>query len=120
MDMLQGQKYGSPSSSWTDEKHLKFLDSVEATFVRTMLHGSNSSHHPPLPLDRHMPDSSESTQDLKSQRRKKLQPTARINGGGGGGADKKPRRLLSQTPDSSWYDQVVPELPDKVADCKGM
>ncbi|KAK4784257.1 hypothetical protein SAY86_018625 [Trapa natans] len=75
MDMRQGQKYGSPSSSWTDEKHLKFLDSVEATFIRTMLHGSNSSHHPPLPLDRHMPDSSESTQDLKSQRRKKLQPT---------------------------------------------
>ncbi|KAK4790177.1 hypothetical protein SAY86_017481 [Trapa natans] len=75
MDMRQLQEYGSSSSSWTDEKHLKFLDSVEASFVRTMLHGNDSSNHLPLlRLDRYMPDSSESTRDLKSQRRKNLRP----------------------------------------------
>lgn len=48
---------------WTNEKHLHFLNSMEATFVRTML--ENNGRH--LRLDRYLPDSSESTLDLKSQ-----------------------------------------------------
>ncbi|KAK4743480.1 hypothetical protein SAY87_001481 [Trapa incisa] len=118
MDMRQLQEYGSSSSSWTDEKHLKFLDSVEASFVRTMLHGNDSSNHLPLlRLDRYMPDSSESTRDLKSQRRKNLRPAAKTNGGVG--SDKKPRRRLPSQPTDSSHDQVVPEFLNEMADCKG-
>lgn len=64
----------SVCSSWTNEKHLQFLSSVEASFVRTMLDGNGGNCL--LRLDRYIPDSSESTQDcLKSKRKKKLHPT---------------------------------------------
>ncbi|KAG6746460.1 hypothetical protein POTOM_051000 [Populus tomentosa] len=52
---------------WTNEEHLHFLQSMEASFVRTMLENNG----PLLRLDRYLPDSSESTLDLKSQRKKK-------------------------------------------------
>ncbi|KAJ6688738.1 COLD REGULATED PROTEIN 27 [Salix koriyanagi] len=53
--------------NWTNEEHLHFLKSMEASFVRTMLENNT----PLLRLDRYLPDSSESTLDLKSQRKKK-------------------------------------------------
>ncbi|XP_031380187.1 uncharacterized protein LOC116195265 isoform X2 [Punica granatum] len=107
MDMSR-QRCGS-SSSWTNEKHLRYLNSVEASFVRTMLDG-NSGGIGHLRLDRYMPDSSESTRDLKVQRKKKLHatvgPPARINGA----ADKKQRRLSSPPSRHCSHDQVIPQL----------
>ncbi|KAJ7975685.1 CTP synthase [Quillaja saponaria] len=58
-------------SIWTNEKHLDFLKTMESSFVRTMF--ENHSRFD-LRLDRYLPDSSESTLDLKShqqQRRRK-------------------------------------------------
>ncbi|TYH98225.1 hypothetical protein ES332_A12G294600v1 [Gossypium tomentosum] len=50
------------NESWTDEKHVRFLNSMEAWFVRTMLENNDLYH---LRLDRHLPDCSESTLDCK-------------------------------------------------------
>ncbi|XWS37792.1 hypothetical protein CRYUN_Cryun19dG0075700 [Craigia yunnanensis] len=47
---------------WTDEKHVHFLNSMEACFVNTMLKNNGRYN---LRLDRHVPDSSESTLDCK-------------------------------------------------------
>ncbi|KAK7343675.1 hypothetical protein VNO77_12598 [Canavalia gladiata] len=58
------------ASVWTDEKHLHFLNTMEASFVRTMLHRYGASTHH-LRLDRHVPDTSESTLDSKPNRRPK-------------------------------------------------
>lgn len=61
------------TSFWTDEKHVNYLNTMEASFVRTMFQNkgcrSSSSHHSRqiLRLDRQLPDSSESTLDLKPQ-----------------------------------------------------
>ncbi|KAH1075460.1 hypothetical protein J1N35_027788 [Gossypium stocksii] len=52
------------NESWTDEKHVRFLNSMEAWFVRTMLENNDLYH---LRLDRHLPDSSESTLDCKQR-----------------------------------------------------
>ncbi|QCE08222.1 uncharacterized protein LOC114190487 [Vigna unguiculata] len=65
------------TSVWTDEKHLHFLNSMEASFVRTMLHHyAVLSSHPPLRLDRYLPDTSESTLDSKPNRRPKKHASA--------------------------------------------
>ncbi|MBA0709135.1 hypothetical protein Golax_024195 [Gossypium laxum] len=50
------------NETWTEEKHVHFLNSMEAWFVRTMLQ-SNDRYN--LRLDRHLPDSSDSTLDCK-------------------------------------------------------
>ncbi|XP_022737457.1 uncharacterized protein LOC111290420 isoform X2 [Durio zibethinus] len=52
----------NPNESWTDEKHVHFLNSMEAWFVRTMLENNDRYN---LRLDRYLPDSSESTLDCK-------------------------------------------------------
>ncbi|QHO43952.1 hypothetical protein HN51_009438 [Arachis hypogaea] len=45
---------------WTQEKHMQFLNTIEASFVRTML--QNSIHRRRfLRLDRHLPDAFDST-----------------------------------------------------------
>ncbi|CAJ1977082.1 unnamed protein product [Sphenostylis stenocarpa] len=67
-------------SVWTDEKHLHFLNTMEASFVRTMLHHYVVvSSHPPLRLDRYLPDTSESTLDSKPNRRPKKHAYANAN-----------------------------------------
>ncbi|KAI3933905.1 hypothetical protein MKX01_028231 [Papaver californicum] len=57
---------------WTNEKHVHFLNRMEDCFVRTMLdhhrhknNQSNSHTHQLLPLDRFLPDGSDSTRDLR-------------------------------------------------------
>ncbi|XP_052874205.1 uncharacterized protein LOC108452619 isoform X3 [Gossypium arboreum] len=50
------------NETWTEEKHVHFLNSMEAWFVRTMLQ-SNDRYN--LRLNRHLPDSSDSTLDCK-------------------------------------------------------
>ncbi|KAG2401551.1 hypothetical protein LR48_Vigan02g213500 [Vigna angularis] len=65
------------TSVWTDEKHLHFLNTMEASFVRTMLHHyAVLSSHSPLRLDRYLPDTSESTLDSKPNRRPKKHASA--------------------------------------------
>ncbi|XP_050914561.1 uncharacterized protein LOC127129408 isoform X2 [Lathyrus oleraceus] len=57
---------------WTDQKHVNYLNTMEAIFVRTMFQNKTSfSNHnrPILRLDRHLPDTSESTLDLKPHNR---------------------------------------------------
>ncbi|KAL8557083.1 hypothetical protein ACS0TY_004525 [Phlomoides rotata] len=60
------KKVGKSNWEWTNERHVHFLNSMEASFVQSMFQ-KNNSHVPPL--DRYIPDSSESTQDLAKQRR---------------------------------------------------
>ncbi|XP_021892192.1 uncharacterized protein LOC110810347 isoform X2 [Carica papaya] len=100
---MESQVASEQTESWTDEKHLRFLNNMEAAFVLTMLADNGRL----LPLDRHLPDSSESTLDLKTLRRKKhatnsvdfLGTTTRTRENGR--PDKRSRRLSSQPCDSS-------------------
>lgn len=71
-----GNNRGSSSSGWTNERHVDFLNSMEASFVRTNLiinnninNNNNNNFVSPPPLDRYLPDSSDSTLDSYSQRR---------------------------------------------------
>ena len=66
------------NESWTDEKHVHFLNSMEACFVRTMLENNGRYNQR---LDRHLPDSSESTLDCKHyiQTRKKHATSGNLN-----------------------------------------
>ncbi|TXG70872.1 hypothetical protein EZV62_005807 [Acer yangbiense] len=68
---------GSPQ--WTDERHLHFLKSMEASFVHKMLENNNGGHRH-LRLDRQLPDTSDSTLDLKKHRtiNKHVNPDADI------------------------------------------
>uniref|UniRef100_A0A2P2KX08 Uncharacterized protein MANES_14G027400 n=1 Tax=Rhizophora mucronata TaxID=61149 RepID=A0A2P2KX08_RHIMU len=61
---------------WTNEKHVHFLNSMEASFVRTMLENNTRW----LRLDRYLPDSSESTLDLKSDQRRTKKHCASTSG----------------------------------------
>lgn len=56
--------------SWTDEKHVQFLNSMEASFVRAMF---EKKDHLLLRLDRYLPDTSDSTLDLKTLNKTKKQ-----------------------------------------------
>ncbi|XP_050253791.1 uncharacterized protein LOC126699864 [Quercus robur] len=105
------------TGSWTNEKHFHFLNSMEASFVRTMF-DNNYNNDPILRLDRYLPDSSDSTLDLKKRRNKKLVNQGVGNMGnnvkGGraklyGKTDKRTRRVSSQ-PSIPPQDQVVPHL----------
>ncbi|KAI5347022.1 PREDICTED: LOC109804371 [Prunus dulcis] len=87
--------------SWTDEKHLQFLNSMEASFVRAMFERKD---HRLLRLDRYLPDTSDSTLDLKT-----LNKTKKKGGRMDGGADKRLRRFSSQ-PFNASQDQVVPQF----------
>ncbi|XP_061361109.1 uncharacterized protein LOC133305021 [Gastrolobium bilobum] len=103
------------TSFWTDEKHVHFLNTMEASFVRTMLEskgGLTRRHHHHnqhfLRLDRHVPDSSESTLDLKPYHRRctrKSHATSDSMGSTG----RRTRRRSSQ-PCNSSHDQVVPQV----------
>ncbi|KAK3403881.1 hypothetical protein EUGRSUZ_K00240 [Eucalyptus grandis] len=117
----------APSETWTDEKHFRFLNSVEASFVRTVFgnknaDGSGGSDDGGLRLDRYLPDSSESTQDLQSQRRKKTATSSSSSSSDGmgpgsrarsdGRQDRRSRKVSSQSKKNSSHDQVVPQLAD--------
>ncbi|KRH09099.1 hypothetical protein GLYMA_16G196000v4 [Glycine max] len=80
---------------WTDEKHVHFLNSMEASFVRTMLQNqgnSVSTTRHSLPLDRYLPDSSESTLDLKPNPRRR---TIKHHAPSGGPTSRKRKRRCS-------------------------
>ncbi|KAG7986781.1 hypothetical protein I3843_03G098800 [Carya illinoinensis] len=98
------------TGSWTNEKHLLFLNTMEASFVRAMF---ESNGRIALRLDRDLPDSSESTLDSKTHRREKHATPVR-------GArmvcrsDKRARRRVSSRPCKPTPDQVVPQLESKI------
>ncbi|XP_059629301.1 uncharacterized protein LOC132271824 [Cornus florida] len=98
---MDTNKANDQSGLWTNERHLKFLNSMEASFVRTMFENNGR----PLRLDRYMPDSSESTLDLKKERPRR-HSTSDIRESRAR-TDKKSRKRASQPYTS---DQVVPQL----------
>nr|XP_043618407.1 uncharacterized protein LOC122590135 [Erigeron canadensis] len=93
---------------WTNDKHLRFLKSVEASFVKTMMANGDSRN---LPMDRDVPDSCESTLDAKemtsTKRRKRHFSTDTLEASIS--IDRKVRRLSEFHP-SSHDDQVVPQI----------
>ncbi|XP_009774839.1 uncharacterized protein [Nicotiana sylvestris] len=103
------KKDGKGSMYWTNERHVHFLNSIEASFVRGMLENSNNVNAGQLllPLDRHLPDSTDSTLDTPNQRRRRFS-TSDINMSSGSRIDeKKTSRRLSS--DICSQDQVVPQ-----------
>ncbi|CAJ1952685.1 unnamed protein product [Sphenostylis stenocarpa] len=93
-------------SFWTDEKHMHFLNTMEASFVRAMLENQGTSNpsptHHSLRLDRYLPDTFDSTLDLKPHphRIRKLHAPADSIG-----PRSRPRKRSSQ-PCNSSQDQV--------------
>ncbi|XP_052110645.1 uncharacterized protein LOC107466905 isoform X2 [Arachis duranensis] len=73
--MVQVAK-GETAPFWTEERHVHFLNTMEASFVRTMLHRNGGDYYSGrwqlLRLDRHLPDSSESTLDSEESRNSKM------------------------------------------------
>ncbi|KAK4836860.1 hypothetical protein QYF36_000803 [Acer negundo] len=113
---------------WTDEMHLHFLKSMEASFVHTMLENNNGGRRH-LRLDRQLPDSSDSTLDLKKRRtiNKHVSSDAdviigsRIRGSKiiDSKADKRQRKHSSSSsylPYTSSQDQVVPLMEKRRGD----
>ncbi|TKY51278.1 transmembrane ascorbate ferrireductase [Spatholobus suberectus] len=94
------------ASVWTDEKHLHFLNTMEASFVNTMLHRYGVSTHP-LPLDRYLPDTSESTLDSKPNRRPKKHAPADSMGRP---RARRTKRRSSQLLQNSSAEQAVAQL----------
>ncbi|XP_022879024.1 uncharacterized protein LOC111396752 [Olea europaea var. sylvestris] len=101
MDSMKKMSFDS-NWHWTNERHTDFLNSMEASFVRTMFEGQISR------LDRYIPDTTESTQDLGKERRRRYS-TSELN------RRKKDKRtrLLSSQSDISSQDQVVPQVNNK-------
>lgn len=68
------EKVRGSSWQWTNERHVSFLNSMEASFVHSMLennvNGRDTTNVPPL--DRYLPDISDSTRDLGRDRRTRL------------------------------------------------
>ncbi|KAI3458176.1 hypothetical protein Pfo_014839 [Paulownia fortunei] len=90
---------------WTNERHVHFLNSMEASFVQSMF--ENNGRCPPL--DRYLPDTSESTEDLGKERRRRHSASDIVESSGRR-TEKKTRILSCQ---KSSQDQVVPQFQNK-------
>ncbi|KAF7133484.1 hypothetical protein RHSIM_Rhsim09G0197400 [Rhododendron simsii] len=64
---METKRERDPRMWWTNERHMDYLNSMEVSFVQTMLKNNGSL----LRLDRYVPDSSESTLDLKLPERRR-------------------------------------------------
>ncbi|XP_010255484.1 PREDICTED: uncharacterized protein LOC104596144 [Nelumbo nucifera] len=116
---------GDHAGFWTNEKHVKFLNSIEAAFVQTMLENGGCSllmyaTDLRLPLDRYLPDSSESTRDLESKKKTRKpvhfhHDLAQPNITNVVSSDVNAQRRSSQPYDAS-QDQVVPQIGDRKGD----
>ncbi|KAI4347522.1 hypothetical protein L6164_008331 [Bauhinia variegata] len=101
------------ASSWTDEKHVHFLNAMEASFVLSMFENDKGdgrrriSHR--LRLDRPLPDASESTSDLKSHPTTRKRAPSDLMPARGRIDGRRMMRRLTPPYDSS-QDQVVPQL----------
>ncbi|KAI3432085.1 uncharacterized protein J3R85_007468 [Psidium guajava] len=112
MDSHAPTPSGGGGTWWTDEKHLHFLDSLESSFLRTMF--VRRSNRPVLRLDRHLPDSSDSTSDLTPPRPRKTRTTRDICRLDAPAAKKSRHSRPSRIP--SCDDQVVPQITKRAAD----
>lgn len=71
-------QFNETGSCWTNEKHMHFLNSMEASFVRSMF--ENRTHRRRrLRLDRHLPDTSDSTLDSPQKDRKNHATSGEFN-----------------------------------------
>ncbi|CAN6569411.1 unnamed protein product [Malus baccata var. baccata] len=104
------------SRSWTNEKHVKFLNSMEESFVRAMFEKKKDHRRPPR-LDRYFPDTSDSTLDLKTSSRISKNHNSSQDGRMGGRCHKRSRMLSSQ-PSIASQDQVVPQIKIRTVDDK--
>lgn len=94
-------------SSWTNEKHVQFLNTMEASFVCSMIENKGRLAR----LDRYMPDTSDSTLDLNKTKKTKKHNTPGPVRKMDGGAVRRTRRLPSQPIITSHQlDQVVPQF----------
>ncbi|XP_077248537.1 uncharacterized protein LOC143888112 [Tasmannia lanceolata] len=111
---------------WTDEKHISFLNRIEALFVQSMLQNDprcsslTYAHRLHPPLDRYLPDTAESTLDFKNTRHDRLEIHVKREIGetkvsGYVRSNKKTRRSSPPSYNAS-QDQVVPELGIKKGD----
>ncbi|XP_077243115.1 uncharacterized protein LOC143883671 isoform X2 [Tasmannia lanceolata] len=114
---------GDSNGLWTNEKHMSFLNQMEASFVRRMFQNDGSSltcasgRNPP-PLDRYLPDSAESTLDFKNMRRNRAEIHVKSEIGEKNvtsyvQSDKKTRRN-SHRPDNATQDQLLQGKHEKV------
>ncbi|ESR35127.1 hypothetical protein CICLE_v10006265mg [Citrus x clementina] len=109
--MDTANRSSSFSGPWTNEKHLHYLNAMEAAFVHKMLDNKRR-----LPrLDRYLPDTSDSTLDLNTHPTKKQATTSRSSAGNKTGMDSRAdkrltRRRRSNRPYTSSEDQVVPQI----------
>ncbi|KAL5727592.1 hypothetical protein ACHQM5_000772 [Ranunculus cassubicifolius] len=125
------------SGIWTNEKHLNYLNRMEASFVKTMFENSDdfprsmlsysggsssstssgaTSAAPPA-LNRYVADSAESTRDIKYRRNIKQETDdTRSTANDGKKNERKSRRRSSRPYDAFNQDQVVPQMrkSDKV------
>ncbi|QCD94884.1 uncharacterized protein LOC114182438 isoform X3 [Vigna unguiculata] len=94
-------------SFWTEEKHVHFLNTMEAAFVRAMHenHGAATLTRHCLRLDRDLPDTSDSTLDLKPHPRRRTRKLHAPTVDSMGPTMRRPRRRSSQ-PYNSSQDQV--------------
>ncbi|XP_030532993.1 uncharacterized protein LOC115742692 [Rhodamnia argentea] len=113
MDSHAPTPSGGGGTWWTDEKHLHFLDSLESSFLRTML--VRRSNRPVLRLDRHLPDSGDSTSDLTPPGTRKTKTTRDTYCRLDGPAAKKSRHSRPSR-NHSCDDQVVPQIAKRAAD----
>ncbi|KAK4283161.1 hypothetical protein QN277_000145 [Acacia crassicarpa] len=102
------------ASFWTDEKHVQFLKSIEASFVTAMFENSYSSIHR---LRRQLLDASESMTDLNPHRAASVNHT--VSGMGVRSRSMKRRRSMrrrSSQAFNSLQDQVVPQIGNEQHD----
>ncbi|KAL2334649.1 hypothetical protein Fmac_015862 [Flemingia macrophylla] len=99
------------STFWTDEKHVHFLNTMEASFVRAMLENRSNSTR----LDRDLPDTSESTLDLKPHPRRRTARHHAPSADSMGPTSRRTTRRIrrSSQPYNSSQDQVVPQVENE-------
>ncbi|XP_068635875.1 uncharacterized protein [Aristolochia californica] len=113
---------GDSHGCWTDEKHISFLNRLEASFVETMLlrsdltYLSRHPYHPP-PLDRFLPDCADSTLDAKCSGQTHFNnEVAKRNVQRDGRRFANGTMRLPPTDDNAPEDQVVPQFARKGGD----
>ncbi|KAI4383099.1 hypothetical protein MLD38_008977 [Melastoma candidum] len=96
--------------SWTDEKHMHFLDFLETSFLHAMFEASGTNEGDYVHLDRKLPDGCDSTWDSRPRipRRRKAHLSKGM---------RRPKKSKRSSSMSSHHDpsndQVVPQLARK-------
>ncbi|KAK1399551.1 hypothetical protein POM88_009414 [Heracleum sosnowskyi] len=98
----------SNNKVWTNERHVDYLNSMEASFVRSMLNS--------LPMNRvDVPDISDSTLDHRSTPRARRHSTSDILESARIKTDKRTRRSPYRPYKTPTQDQVVPQYEGRRA-----